>query len=174
MTSGTKSVPRSDSYVFELKNVSFKYPGSEAYALKNVSMKIGSTNRFAIVGINGSGKTTLVKLLCRLYDPTSGVILLNGVDIREYKYDEYMKIFSVVFQDFSLLSLKAGENVAASVDYDAEKVKDCFKLTGITEFDPETYLYNDYKDGIELSGRRGSEDSNSQSHIQKLAVHDTR
>ena len=152
MTSGTKSVPMSDSYVFELKNVSFKYPGSEAYALKNVSMKIGSTNRFAIVGINGSGKTTLVKLLCRLYDPTSGVILLNGVDIREYKYDEYMKIFSVVFQDFSLLSLKAGENVAASVDYDAEKVKECFKLTGITEFDPETYLYNDYKDGIELSG----------------------
>ena len=63
-----------------------------------------------------------------------------------------MKIFSVVFQDFSLLSLKAGENVAASVDYDAEKVKECFKLTGITEFDPETYLYNDYKDGIELSG----------------------
>ena len=56
----------------------------------------------AIVGMNGSGKTTLIKLLCRLYDPTEGKILLNGIDITRYRYDEYMRLFSVVFQDYKL------------------------------------------------------------------------
>lgn len=69
--------------------------------------------------MNGSGKTTFIKLLCRLYDPTEGVILLNGIDIRKYRYDEYMDIFSVVFQDFKLFSLPLGQNVATAQHYDA-------------------------------------------------------
>ena len=68
----------------------------------------------AVVGMNGSGKTTFIKLLCRLYDPTEGEILLNGIDIRNYNYHEYMQLFSVVFQDFRLLSFELGQNVAGS------------------------------------------------------------
>ncbi len=72
------------NYQVEFRNVSFKYPGSENWALKNVSMKFQIGKRLAIVGENGSGKTTFIKLLCRLYDPQEGEILLNGIDIRKY------------------------------------------------------------------------------------------
>ena len=70
-----------------------------------------------MVGMNGSGKTTFIKLLCRLYDPVEGEILLNGIDIRKYRYEDYRKLFSVVFQDFQLFALPLGENVAGSGDY---------------------------------------------------------
>ena len=110
---------RSDiQYDVEFRDVSFKYPGSEAYALRHVNMKFKVGSRLAVVGMNGSGKTTFIKLLCRLYDPTEGEILLNGINIRKYRYDDYMKIFSVVFQDFQLLALPLGQNVAASQTYD--------------------------------------------------------
>lgn len=93
---------RSDrQYTVEFLDVSFRYPGSEQYALRHLSMTFKVGERLAVVGMNGSGKTTFIKLLCRLYDPTEGVILLNGIDIRKYRYDEYMDIFSVVFQDSS-------------------------------------------------------------------------
>lgn len=75
-----------------------------------------------MVGKNGSGKTTLIKLLVRLYEPTEGEILLNGVNIKEYDYNEYIDVFSVVFQDFKLLSLKLGENVSASSSYDEKRL----------------------------------------------------
>ncbi len=79
--------------------------------LLSLNFEIGK--RLAVVGMNGSGKTTFIKLLCRLYDPTEGEILLNGIDIRKYNYREYMDIFSVVFQNSQLFGLKLGENVAA-------------------------------------------------------------
>ena len=79
---------------------------------------------------NGSGKSTFIKLLCRLYDPTEGEILLNGINIKKYKYKEYMSVFSVVFQDFKLFALPLGQNVAASTEYDADKVQECLKLAG--------------------------------------------
>ena len=82
---------RSDrQYTVEFRDVSFRYPGSEQYALRHLSMTFKVGERLAVVGMNGSGKTTFIKLLCRLYDPTEGVILLNGIDIRKYRYDEYM------------------------------------------------------------------------------------
>ena len=110
---------RSDrQYEVEFRNVSFRYPGRVDWALKNVSMKFKVGKRLAIVGENGSGKTTFIKLLCRLYDPQEGEILLNGIDIRKYNYQDYMQIFSVVFQDFQLLSQPLGENVAGSAKYD--------------------------------------------------------
>ncbi|MCL2159729.1 MAG: ABC transporter ATP-binding protein/permease, partial [Oscillospiraceae bacterium] len=88
---GTISVEKRDDneYEIEFKNVSFKYPGSENYALKNVSLKLNIGQKLAVVGQNGSGKTTMIKLLCRLYDPTEGIITLNGIDIKKYDYDEY-------------------------------------------------------------------------------------
>ena len=82
---------RSDiQYDVEFRDVAFKYPGSEAYALRHVNMKFKVGSRLAVVGMNGSGKTTFIKLLCRLYDPTEGEILLNGINIRKYRYDDYM------------------------------------------------------------------------------------
>jgi len=147
------------NYQVEFRNVSFKYPGSETWALRNVSMKFQIGKRLAIVGENGSGKTTFIKLLCRLYDPQEGEILLNGIDIRKYRYDDYMGIFSIVFQDFQLISQSLGSNVAGSVDYDPQRVKNALTDAG---FGPrleslpkglDTQLYKDYgEDGIEVSG----------------------
>ena len=146
-------------YEVEFRNVSFKYPGSENYALRNVNMKFEIGKRLAVVGMNGSGKTTFIKLLCRLYDPTEGEILLNGIDIRKYNYAEYMNIFSVVFQDFKLFSLTLGENVASGSNIDREKVIDCLNKAGfggrLAEMPNgiDIYLYTDYgKDGVNVSG----------------------
>ncbi len=85
----------------------------------------------AIVGENGSGKTTFIKLLCRLYDPTEGKILLNGIDITRYRYHEYMGLFSVVFQDYTLFGFPLGENVAANFEYDESKVRECLIRAGM-------------------------------------------
>lgn len=151
---------RSDrNYQVEFRDVSFRYPGSESYALRHVNIRFEIGKRLAVVGMNGSGKTTFIKLLCRLYDPTEGEILLNGIDIRKYDYREYMDIFSVVFQDFKLLSLKLGENVSGKIDYDRELVTQCLEKSGFGDRLAElkdgtdTYLYKDYdKDGVEFSG----------------------
>lgn len=151
---------RSDiQYDVEFRDVSFKYPGSEAYALRHVNMKFKVGSRLAVVGMNGSGKTTFIKLLCRLYDPTEGEILLNGINIRKYRYDDYMKIFSVVFQDFQLLALPLGQNVAASQTYDAARVLDCLNKAGFGEklakmpHGLDTYLYKSVDtEGIDVSG----------------------
>ncbi len=150
---------RDRKYEVEFRDVSFRYPGSENYALRHVNMKFEIGRRLAVVGENGSGKTTFIKLLCRLYDPTEGEILLNGIDIRKYNYDEYMSIFSVVFQDFRLFALPLGENVAASADYDKSLARDCLEKAGFGERLRElpdglgTYLYKDYdKDGVNISG----------------------
>lgn len=151
---------RSDNeYQIEFQNVSFRYPGSEQYALVNFSMKLRIGEKLAIVGMNGSGKTTMIKLLCRLYDPDEGVILLNGVDIRKFKADEYSRLFSVVFQDYVLFPYPLAQNVAVGVDYDSTLVKKCLEDADFGERlhtlaqGEETYLYKDYDDsGIEISG----------------------
>lgn len=146
-------------YNVEFRNVFFKYPGSENWALKDVSMKFKVGKRLAIVGENGSGKTTFIKLLCRLYDPQEGQILLNGIDIRKYNYRDYMNIFSVVFQDFQLISQSLGSNVAGSMVYDREKV--CRALTDAGFGDRletmpqglDTQLYKNFgENGVEISG----------------------
>ena len=115
---------RSDrQYDVEFRDVSFRYPGSDIWALRHVNMRFKVGKRLAIVGENGSGKTTFIKLLCRLYDPQEGQILLNGIDIRKYRYDDYMGIFSVVFQDFQLICQPLGNNVAGSMEYDRDRAK---------------------------------------------------
>lgn len=150
---------RDRNYQVEFRDVSFKYPGSDQYALRHVNMKFQIGRRLAVVGMNGSGKTTFIKLLCRLYDPTEGEILLNGIDIRKYNYAEYMSIFSVVFQDFNLFCLKLGENVASRVDYDRDRVLDSLDKAGFSSRLEElqdgldTYLYKEYdKSGVNISG----------------------
>lgn len=160
---------RSDNeYHIAFRNVSFKYPGSKEYALKNFSLELRVGERLAIVGRNGSGKTTMIKLLCRLYDPEEGEILINGVDIKKFRHDEYSKLFSVVFQDYVLFALMLAENIAADKEYDDEKVRRCLNDAGFGERLAEMgengirrFLYKDYTDdGIEISG----------GEAQKLAI----
>ena len=146
-------------YEVEFKDVSFKYPGSDIWALRRVNMKFKVGKRLAIVGENGSGKTTFIKLLCRLYDPQEGQILLNGIDIRKYKYDDYMNIFSIVFQDFQLISQPLGNNVAGSMHYDRDRVQKALVDAGFgerlatMEKGLDTMIYKGlYEDGVDISG----------------------
>lgn len=151
---------RSDrNYQVEFRDVSFRYPDSEAWALRHVNLKFQVGSRLAVVGENGSGKSTFIKLLCRLYDPTEGEILLNGIDIRKYQYPDYIALFSVVFQDFHLLALPLGENVAGRTQYDRELVTQCLTQAGamdrVEKMDQglDTYLYKNLeKKGVEVSG----------------------
>lgn len=148
-----------NEYYIEFRNVSFKYPRTENYVLRNVNLKFKIGEKLAVVGMNGSGKTTFIKLLCRLYDPTEGEILLNNVDIRKYDYKEYMSIFSVVFQDFKLFSFGLGQNVSASFHYNEELAKRCLEKAGFYERlqsmkkGLETSIYKDLdEEGVEISG----------------------
>lgn len=156
-----------DNFELEFHDVSFRYPSYKEYVIKNLSLKISSNSRIAIVGMNGSGKTTMIKLFCGLYQPETGYITLNGKDIREYDLKMYHKLFSIVFQDFMLLALNVGENVAVSRVYDDEKVWHSLKVAGIDkkvhtlplELRQNIYKYVD-PDGMDISG--GEE--------QKLAI----
>ena len=143
----------------EFDDVSFRYPGTKELVLDHVSLKIEPSEKIAVVGKNGSGKTTLVKLLCRLYEPEEGEILWNGKNIREYDLREWQKIFAIVFQDYSLLSLTLGQNVAASEQYEAERAKEVLQLAGFGERlnklkkGLETVVYPEYEqDGVSFSG----------------------
>ncbi len=146
-------------YEVEFRDVSFKYPGSDIWALRHVNMKFKVGKRLAIVGENGSGKTTFIKLLCRLYDPQEGQILLNGIDIRKYRYDDYMNIFSIVFQDFQLICQPLGNNVAGSMEYDRERVGKALIDAGFgdrlasLEKGLDTFVYKNLtEDGVDVSG----------------------
>lgn len=161
MYQGSLTVEKRDDneYNIEFRDVSFRYPNTEAYALRHINLKFRIGERLAVVGPNGSGKTTFIKLMCRLYDPTEGQILLNGVNIRKYDYDEYISIFSVVFQDFGLIAMTLGQNVATTKDYDREKARLSLIRAGFGErlaSLPEgldTYLYKNYsRAGVEISG----------------------
>lgn len=158
---GTLPVEKRDDkeYEIEFRNVSFRYPGTEKWVLRRLSLKMKIGEHLAVVGKNGSGKTTFIKLLCRLYDPTEGEILLNGIDIRKYDYEEYLSLFSVVFQDFKLFSFSLAQNVAAAVEVDREKAEECLAEIGFSCRKPEmpkgldTPLYRDFEpDGVEISG----------------------
>ena len=151
---------RSDrQYEVEFRDVSFKYPGSSVWALRHVNMKFKVGERMAVVGENGSGKTTFIKLLCRLYDPQEGQILLNGIDIRKYNYRDYMNLFSVVFQDFQLLAQPLGANVAGAQTYDRAKVRQALEDAGFGDRlakmpqGLDTMLYKEFAtDGVDVSG----------------------
>ncbi len=161
MYRGTLAVEKRDDidYEIEFRDVSFKYPRSEHWALRHVNLKFKIGDRLAIVGENGSGKTTFIKLLCRLYDPTEGKILLNGIDITRYRYDEYMALFSVAFQDYALFSFSIAQNVAASENVEEERVLNCLNRVGLGEkiaslpHGIHTNIGREYEnDGVDFSG----------------------
>ena len=148
-----------ENYVFEFKHVTFTYPGADAPSLQDVSCRFGKGEKIAAVGRNGSGKSTFIKLLCRLYDPQEGEILLNGTDIRQYRYDEYLALFSAVFQDYRIFAFELGENVAAESDYPEQKAVQALENAGFGERlstlkdGLHTQLFKNFSDdGVELSG----------------------
>ncbi|MBQ9083037.1 MAG: ABC transporter ATP-binding protein, partial [Clostridia bacterium] len=154
------SADLNEAYELTLKDVSFRYPGAEQDVLTHVDLTIHPGEKLAVVGLNGAGKTTLVKLLCGLYDPTEGQVLLNGTDIRVYNRRDYYKLFSAVFQRFSILGTSVRENITQTVEAcDEERLNACVEKAGLTEklhsltngLDSHVTRYI-YDDGIELSG----------------------
>lgn len=111
VTPGAK-VKRNSPHTIEFKNVSFHYPGSERCVLQNINITFSPGQTTVLVGLNGAGKTTLIKLLTRLYDPTDGVILLDGRDIREYDLESLYGMFGIIFQDFGRYAVTVGENIS--------------------------------------------------------------
>lgn len=150
-----------DSYEFTFENVSFKYPGHEKYVLKNLNLSIKAGTKLAIVGVNGAGKTTLTKLLMRLYEPTEGRILLNGIDVKMYDRTTYHKIFAPVFQNIEVFAFPIWENVSMRerVDTNMDVVNIALEHSGLDkkieryEKGIETQLLKIFDtEGIDLSG----------------------
>lgn len=143
----------------EIRNVSFQYSDSDTYVLKNISLKLCKGEKLAIVGENGSGKTTLIKLICRLYQPTSGEILLNGRDIRTIPFRSYISCIATVFQDFALFPFSLAENIAASLKYDRQKAEAALEKAGLKdraaalENGLDQFIFRDFdENGTDLSG----------------------
>lgn len=157
-------------YVFTFKNVSFAYPGQERYVLKNINMQLRSGEKLAIVGDNGAGKTTFILLLMRLYDPIEGRILLNGIDIREIAYEEYLKLFGTVFQDYKIFGYSVLENILFKenpTEQEIQRVNELLRENGMEERIQRmkngiyTFLTRELdQDGEELSG----------GEMQKIAI----
>ncbi|MEM8525194.1 MAG: ABC transporter ATP-binding protein [Bacteroidota bacterium] len=155
------SIPQNIQKGFTFEKVSFKYPNSKKYAIKDLSFHLNQGEKLALVGENGAGKTTLVKLLARLYEPTSGRILLDGKDLKEYSLNELRSNIGIIFQDYIRFELKASENIAignieelnqlSKIEHSAQK---SLADTVIEEL-PERYeqfLGKRFKNGVELSG----------------------
>lgn len=154
-------VPMTGKYTFEFKNVSFKYPSAESYALKNLNIKIDNGMKLAVVGLNGAGKTTFIKLLLRLYEPTEGEILLNGVNINEYSRKDYFRIFAPVFQDLECFAFTLAENISMKdlKETDVDRAEKIARKVGLNKKLDEwkggilTNVLKDlHNDGITLSG----------------------
>ena len=160
ISKGTKDVDFSKNHEIEFKHVYFKYPRSEKFILKDINLKITSGQHLAVVGLNGAGKTTFIKLLCRLYDVTDGEILIDGINIKEYKDDEYRKLFAIVFQDFKLFRFTVRENVTFSSDTkNDEKLFEVLKQSGLANDvenlpkKADTWMWKIFdKKGVEFSG----------------------
>lgn len=151
----------SEGYEFSFEGVSFRYPGSNTDALKNLNLTLKAGQRLAVVGLNGAGKTTFIKLLLRLYQPTQGRILLNGIDIQRFDREEYYRLFSPVFQDVECFAFPISENVSmrSPEDTNCDKADEVLRLSGLGEkLDSlskgvRTELLKIlYDDGIDLSG----------------------
>lgn len=156
-----EAVPKHEKWEFEFKNVSFKYPKAEKYALKNLNLTIKAGERLAVVGLNGAGKTTMIKLLLRLYEPTEGEILLNGINVNKYNRKSYFSVFAPVFQEVNLFAFPLAENISmkAPSDTDRDFAEKCARDAGLGErvaelpngIDTEI-LKVIYDDGTDFSG----------------------
>ena len=153
-------VPKVEQYCLKLQNVTFQYPGTEEPLFQNLNLTINPGEKLAVVGLNGTGKTTLVNLLCGMYDPNEGAVLLNDVDIRQFNRQEYYQLFCAVFQEYSIMDATVEENVTLSCgNVDKAKLSRCLEHAGLTEKIAamprgiHTHLGREvHLDGIMLSG----------------------
>lgn len=143
----------------EFKNVWFKYPNKDDYILKDINIKINAGEKLAIVGMNGAGKSTFIKLLCRLYEPTKGEILVNGENISSYDSAEYSNLLTVVLQDFKLFAFSVSDNIVLQKDYNQDKFNSALEKANIKDRlqklkDKEkTYISKEFDDnGVDFSG----------------------
>ena len=154
-------VLRHAPHTIEFRHVYFAYPGSDKYVLKDINFTLNAGDTAVLVGLNGAGKTTLIKLITRLYDPTEGVILLDGKDIREYDLNELYSLYGIIFQDFGKYAVKANENIyfgdVAKGEIE-EDIKKSAIQSGADDFIQklprkyDTYLSKFFEeDGMELS-----------------------
>lgn len=158
--SGGRPLPDTTKCELRMEDVTFRYPGSEKNLFEHLNLTIHPGEKLAVVGLNGAGKTTLVKLLCGFYDPDEGKVTLNGIDIREFNRQEYYRLLCAVYQDFSLLDVTLGQNVAQSLEHmDEQRVWECLEMAGLADFVrslPEglnTHVGRDvYLDGVLFSG----------------------
>ncbi len=158
---GDRPIEKKDHEI-EFRHVTFAYPGTERKILDDISIKIAPGEHLSIVGLNGAGKTTFIKLLCRLYDPTEGEILVDGVNIKEYDYKQYMEQFAPVFQDFKLFALTLTDNISfdkAVTEEEQKRIDELIKLVGLETLmerldkGKETNLFKYFdEEGIEPSG----------------------
>lgn len=154
---GGRPLPDTKDWELTLDHVSYRYPGAEKDTIHDLCLTLSPGQRTALVGLNGAGKSTLVKLLCGLYDPTEGRVLLNGVPVTEFNREEYYGLFSAVFQESSVRPYTLRKNVALSDEPDMDRVKDCLKLAGLWERAKELGLDTRlmkyiWHDGVDLSG----------------------
>ena len=154
-------VKDNESFDIVFDDVTFTYPNSDKVILDHISFKINSKEKIALVGVNGAGKTTLVKMLCGFYRPTSGQILINGVDITELNIEKYFEQVSVLFQDSIMLSISIAENITGQSieNIDKDRLRKVLELSGLSEKidtlskKEYTYIGKDMEeDGIQLSG----------------------
>ena len=152
---------------FRFDGVWFRYPDTDRDVLKDITLEIHRNERLSIVGLNGAGKTTFIKLLCRLYQPTQGVITLNGVDINSLPLAEYLQALSVVFQDFQLLGYSVENNIAASPTPDSERMSHVVDFFGIEQ------ILEELPKGLETSVNRALDNEGvtfSGGQMQKFAI----
>lgn len=154
-------VPKSSQYTFEFHDVCYKYQGADNFALHRLNLTLHAGEKLAVVGLNGAGKTTFIKLLLRLYDPTTGVIYLNGIDIRRFRRSEYYEIFAPVFQNVELFAFPMSENVSMKnpADTDTALSEKCLikaglkdKIDSLPDGVNTQLLKVIYDNGIDLSG----------------------
>lgn len=158
---GTGAVPVMPVGELRIQNLSFSYFGGSRKVIDDISFTVKGGQTVAIVGHNGAGKSTLVKLLMRLYEPTSGQIYLNGRPISEYKLSAYRDCFSTVFQDFKVFSLTVGENILMrrTAEGDAELLTESLRESGMLDkvssfpYGPDTMMTREFdEEGVSLSG----------------------
>lgn len=153
--------PRPITRGFEFRNVSFAYPGTERLILSGLNFRLEPGERIALIGQNGQGKTTIVKLITRLYDPTAGQILLDGIDLREYDIEDLCREVGVIFQDFMRYEMTARENIAVGrIEFlpDEEKIRSAASQSladGVIDRLAHQYdqmLGRRFEGGVDLSG----------------------
>ena len=163
----------------EFRGVSFVYPGSDTYVLRDINLRIEPGERIALVGLNGAGKTTLIKLLTRLYDPTEGQVLLDGVDLREYDLDSLHQRFGVIFQDFVRYQFTVRENIGfGQVDEldNLARISDAAARGGAAEVIArlpqgyDTMLGRRWEKGAELSGGQWQKIALARAFMRKAEV----